>query len=83
MAIFERKYKIKEGNLVKRSNEIPIPEDEPVFIFRAKDIKALAALVAYSMVVDNLEQKESIQKSVEDFRRFQAENPDKMGEPTP
>ncbi|KKK83376.1 hypothetical protein LCGC14_2794020 [marine sediment metagenome] len=79
----ERKYEIKDNRLVKRSNQVPIPENEPVFIFRAKDRKALAALTAYSMVVDNLDQKEAITKSIEDFRRFQAENPDKMGEPKP
>ena len=79
----ERKYQIKDNRLVKRSNQVPVPEDMPVFIFLAKDRKALAALVAYSMVVDSLDQKESIQKSVEDFRRFMAENPDLMGEPKP
>lgn len=79
----ERKYMIKDNRLVKRDNQVPIPEDEPLFIFRAKDRKALAALVAYSMVVDNLEQKEAITKSIEDFRAFQAANPDKMGEPKP
>ena len=81
--MWERKYKIIDGKIVKRSNEVPIPDNEPLFLFRAKDRKALAALVAYSMIVDNLDQKESIQKSVEDFRRFMAENPDKMGEPKP
>ena len=79
----ERKYMIKNNQLVKRSNQVPIPDNEPLFILRAKDRKALAALTAYSMVVDSLDQKESIQKSVEDFRRFMAENPDLMGEPKP
>ncbi len=79
----ERKYMIKDNRLVKRSNQVPIPENEPLFIFRAKDLKALPVLVAYSMIVDSLDQKESIQRSVEDFRRFMAENPDKIGEPKP
>lgn len=83
MAIHERKYKIKDDRLVKRDTEIPIPENEPVFIFRAKDRKALAALVAYGQVVDNLDQREAVMKSVEDFRRFQENNPDLMDEPRP
>ena len=79
----ERKYKIKDGRIVKKSNEVPIPDDEPLFIFRAKDRKALAALVAYNMILDNLDQKAEVTKSVNDFRRFQEEHPDRMKEPTP
>lgn len=81
--IYERKYKIKDGRLVKRSNEVAIPEDEPCFVLRAKDRKALLALVAYNMVLDNLAQKEAVMKSINDFRSFQEQNPDKMGEPEP
>ena len=79
----ERKYTIKDGRLVKRDNQIPIPDDEPLFIFRAKDRKALAALVAYNMILDNLDQKESVTKSINDFREFQEKHPEKMGEPRP
>lgn len=79
----ERKYKIKDGRLVKRSNEVPIPDDEPLFIFRAKDRKALAALVAYNSILDNLEQKAAVTETINDFRDFQERNPEKMSEPTP
>lgn len=79
----ERKYMIKDGQLVKRIGEKPVPDDEPLFIFRAKDRKALAALVAYHMILDNLDQMEEVRKSITDFRRFQEENPEKMGEPSP
>jgi len=79
----ERKYKIKDGRLVKKSNEVPIPENEPLFIFRAKDKKALSALVAYNMILDRLDQKESVTKSINDFRDFQEKNPELMQEPTP
>ena len=33
--------------LIKRSNEDPIPEDEPVFILRARDRFALSLLLYY------------------------------------
>ncbi len=81
--MYERKYTIKDNKLVKRSNQVPVPEDEPLFIFRAKDRKALAAMVAYSLILDNLDQKAEVTKSVNDFRRFQEEHPEKMAEPTP
>lgn len=79
----ERKYKIMDGKIVKKDTEVPIPGGEPVFIFRAKDRKALPALVAYNMILDNLDQKAEVTKSVNDFRRFQEDYPEKMGEPTP
>lgn len=79
----ERKYKIKNNQIVKQNGEIPIPDDEPLFIFRAKDRKALAALVAYNMILDNLDQKAQVTKSIDAFRDFAERNPDKMGEPKP
>lgn len=79
----ERKYKIKDEQIVKKSNEVPIPDDEPVFILRAKDRKALATLVAYNMILDYLDQKAEVTKSINDFRAFQENNPEKMAEPRP
>lgn len=77
----ERKYKIKDGKLVKRSTEVPVPEDEPLFILRAKDRNALPAIVAYSLICDNLEHRQEVQKSVNDFKNFLRLNPEKMKEP--
>lgn len=79
----ERKYKIMDGRIVKRSNEVPIPDSEPLFIFRAKDRKALPALLAYNMILDNLDQKAEVTKSINDFRQFQEDHPERMGEPRP
>jgi len=79
----ERKYKIKDGQIVKRSDGTPIPEDEPIFIFRAKDRKALAALVGYSLVLDHPDQRASVQKSINDFREFLERNPESVKEPRP
>ncbi len=79
----ERKYKIKDDQLVKRDREKPVPEDEPLFILRAKDRKALPAILAYHMICDNLDQMESVKKTIDDFRSFQEKYPEKMGEPRP
>lgn len=81
--MWERKYKILNNQLVKRSNEIPVPDDVPCFIFLATDRKALAALVAYGQVLDTLESKESVKKSIEDFREFLEKHPERVKEPTP
>lgn len=81
--MFERKYKIRDGKIVKKSNEVPIPDDEPIFILRAKDRKALPALLAYNMILDKLTQKAAVTKCINDFRAFQEKNLEKMGEPEP
>lgn len=81
--INDRKYKIENGRLVKRSTGKPIPEGMPLFILLAQDRKALAALTAYMMVLDTLEMREAVKAAVDDFRLFQEKFPEKMGEPTP
>ena len=77
----ERKYIIKDGKVVKRSDEVPIPDDEPLFILRAQDIKALPVLLAYLMIQNTLEMRTSVKESIEDFRRFAEKNPDRMKNP--
>ena len=77
----ERKYEIRDGILVKRATGVPVPEDIPLFIFLATDRKALAALLAYSVVCDDLEHRESIMKSINDFREFLRKHPDRVKEP--
>lgn len=79
----ELKYKIKDGQIVKRDGEKPIPVNEPLFIFRAKDRKSLIALMAYNMVLDNLDQKAAVTKCIEVFRAWQELNPEKVEEPRP
>ena len=60
---------------------MPIPDEEPLFIFRAQDRKALPALVAYNVILDNLDQKAEVMKSINDFRKFQEKFPERMKEP--
>lgn len=81
--MFERKYKIEDNRIVKKSDGKPILDDEPVFIFRAQDRKAIAALMAYCSVLDSLDQRAAVMNCIEDFRRFQELNPERMKEPTP
>lgn len=80
---FERKYQIVEGRLVKKSDGAPIPEDEPLFILRAKDKYALAVLLDYRRLCRSFEQKEAVAKSTIDFRDFAAQRPELIGEPDP
>lgn len=77
----ERKYEIRDNKLVKRATGLPVPEDVPCFIFLAKDRKALAAILAYSLVIDEIEHRESVMKSVNDFREFLEKHPERVKEP--
>ncbi|KKM86729.1 hypothetical protein LCGC14_1276030 [marine sediment metagenome] len=81
--MFERKYKIENGLLVKRESGIPLPDDEPFFMLRAQDAKALPVLLAYQAIVNTMEMKKAVGVCVEDFRKFAEMNPEKMAEPTP
>lgn len=79
--MIERKYKIDNGRIVRRADGVPIPEDEPLFILRAQDINALPALLAYHVLCKDLNHKASIVKSINAFKQFATENPDRMKEP--
>ena len=79
--MFERKYKIENNRLVRRADGVPVPDDEPVFIFRAQDKWALSVLISYQMAVGNLEHRAELQKSISDFREFAKKYPERMKEP--
>lgn len=77
----DRKYKIEDNKLVKRSNGLPIPADEPLFILRAQDINALPILVAYHIICKNLSHQANVVKSIIDFDDFRKDHLESMKEP--
>jgi hypothetical protein len=81
----ERKYKIDVqdgvGRLVNIQSSKPIPDDEPLFVLRAKDVNALPALTAYMVLCKDLHHREESNKSIVDFRNFRDANPERMKEP--
>lgn len=79
--MIERKYKIENNRLVKRSDGVPIPDDEPLFILRGQDIKALPLLLAYNIICQNLKHIAGIVESIGDFTRFRDNHPERMKEP--
>ena len=79
--MLERKYAIENGRLVKRSTGVPIPDDEPLFILRAKDSNALPTLMAYIAICFDLNHRELVMKSVLDFKEFSIKHPELMAEP--
>ncbi|SMP80305.1 hypothetical protein [Noviherbaspirillum suwonense] len=77
----EPKYGIRGGCLYNRASNTPIPKDEPIFIFRARDRKALSALHFYAGVCDNPEHVAAVQQRIMDFQAFGRHNPTRMKQP--
>lgn len=75
------KYGINAGKVVNMTSGEAIPADEPIFVFRAKDIHAVTALNAYFEECKNLAHQAAILQRVEDFINFRIENKDRMNEP--
>jgi hypothetical protein len=75
------KYKIEAGRLVNIATGIPIPDDEPVVVFRAKDKHLPEVLKAYYYECRNEEQEKAIQKLREKILDWQEKNPAKVHEP--
>lgn len=71
----------KDGRIVNRATGKPIPDDEPVFILRAKDYLAVAALQAYLDQIEDPEHAAAVQKRIEAFEDFADENPARMKQP--
>lgn len=68
----------KDGRLVNRATGKPIPDDEPVFVLRAKDVHALEALRAYLSVVDTPEHAQSVRQRINAFEAFTVAHADRM-----
>lgn len=77
----EGKYDVGTGKVINRATGEPIPDDEPVFIFRAKDLKAVHALIAYRCAVDSAVIRTFVDKRIQDFHHFEARHPDRCKEP--
>lgn len=77
----EPKYAAVGNLIVNRATGVPIPDDEPVFIFRAKDRYAAHMIRLYASECLNEEHRQVILQRAEDFERFAHEHPERMKEP--
>lgn len=72
----------RDGRICNRATGKPIPDDEPIVIFRAKDMHASAALAAYLEALTDPEHRAAFQKRIDEFDAFALEHPDRMAYPT-
>jgi hypothetical protein len=74
------KYEESPNGLRNVTTLEPIPEDEPLFILRAKDVNALLILTYYQSIVSK-EMRQNLYPLVTAFSNYAQSNPDKMKAP--
>lgn len=74
----EPKYCIRHGQLANRATNEPIPTDEPVFILRARDKQAAAAIKYYANNVRDPAHRAAVYKRFSDFCKFAEAYPERM-----
>lgn len=77
----DRKYDFQNGNVINRASGDIVPPDEPVFVFRARDLHAREAIEHYACQIPNDEHRRAIEVRIADFAQFAFEHPDRMKEP--
>lgn len=78
----EPKYEIKEGKIVNRATGEAIPDDEPIFIMRARDCHASRAIRDYAVQCENDKHTRIVMQRYGQFKEWAALNPERMHEPT-
>lgn len=69
------------AQLVNSISGKPIPLDEPIFIFRAQDRKALPHLSSYKNDCANGQHAAVVSCRIGEFEQFAASHPERMKEP--
>lgn len=74
------------GDIVKRSNGEVVPEDEPLFLIRARDRLALATLQHYLYLSQadgcNDFHFEHLNADIKAFEKFRSDHPERMKQPS-
>jgi len=77
----DRKFKFENGQFVNRVSGEVIPDDEPVIIFRARDIHAMSVLGHYHDLVGDPHHERAVLDRIEEFAAFRRAHPERMKEP--
>lgn len=77
----EPKYKIDGNKIVNRQSGQAIPEDEPLFILRARDIHAAQTLMFYGAQITDPKHREAVHTRCAQFNNWAAVHRDRMKEP--
>lgn len=77
----DTKYDFSSGQMVNRETGEAIPDDEPMFILRARDIHARQAIMAYRSECEDEPHREACLNVARAFATFAQDHPERMKEP--
>lgn len=77
----DKKYDIEHNRLINAASGEPIPADEPIFIFRAKDKHLLKVLAEYRMMCENDEHVGAVEQREVEISEWQQRTRHRIGEP--
>ena len=77
----EPKYDAVDGRIVNRATGEAIPDDEPIMIFRAKDVKSTGVLSNYMHSCMNHDHRAVVKARLQQFIDWQYKNHGKVQEP--
>jgi len=75
------KYDFQDNRIVNVASGEKVPEDEPVFVFLARDVHTMDLLRAYGRRVKDPYHQKTVQNRIDVFEQWQRDNPGKMKEP--
>ena len=75
------KFEIVNNQLTLVDSGEVIPDNEPGFILRGKDRRALSTIGCYQGVCALGDEWKQVQKVIESFREFRENNPELMANP--
>jgi hypothetical protein len=85
MRLIDKKFHIESEQIVKTSNGEAVPEDEPLFLLRARDRLAAPLLHVYGLmsIKDGCTayHMDLLRVLVEEFEAFVREHPERMKQP--
>lgn len=76
----EPKYQFDGGRIVNRASGEAIPLDEPVMVFRARDVHAIALISAYLGAIRGgpIQHQRAVEARLAAFHGFALEHPERM-----
>lgn len=78
----EPKYDVtNDGHIINRKTGRIIPDDEPIFILRARDKHAIKVMGNYADLCSVKGHIDVVNSRIQDFKNFADANPERMREP--
>lgn len=75
------RYDVALGQFVNRMSGEPIPKDEPIVIFRARDNHILSVLKPYLFAVQDAHHKAAVNDRIEEVVAYRQAHPERLKEP--